>query len=131
LTKKLLYESDRLFSIYGYAMSHALLLLRSGKSTDTPTSRADILFRDVRAVEIRTWFRGIKIEEVDDPQFLDRHVSNPAEMIEHGNKIYALTGTDWNGFVVAGIMSCTEDAGELFGPSALVEEPPVKRWTVG
>jgi len=131
MNKKCLYESDRVFSIYGYAMSHGLLLLRSGKSNETPTTRVDILFRDVRAIEIRTWFKGIRIEEVDDPRFLDGQASKPEEMIEPGNRIYALTSSAWKGFIVAGIVTFTEDGGELFGPSSLVEEPPVKRWTVG
>jgi hypothetical protein len=131
MNKKLLYESDRLFSIYGYAMSHGLLLLRSGKSNETPSTRVDILFRDVRAVEIRTSFKGIRIEEVDDPQVLNNQGSNPGEMIEPGNKIYSLTSSEWSGFVVAGIVSFTEDDGSLFGPSSLVPDPPVERWSVG
>lgn len=131
MNKKLVYESDRTFSVYGYAMSHGLLLLRSGKSNENPATRVDILFRDVRAIETRKWFKGIKIEEVDDPRFLDGQASNPADMIEHGNRIYALTSAEWKGFVVAGIVTFTEDNGELFGPSSLVSDPPVIRWSVG
>ena len=52
-------------------------------------------------------------------------------MIEHGNKVYALTSSGWEGFVVGGIIQFKEDNGELFGPSELVSEPPVKRWAVG
>jgi hypothetical protein len=126
----LVYESDRLFSIFGYAMSHGLLLLRSGKTNEVVT-RVDILFQDVRATEIRTWSKGIKIEEVVDPRFLDSQRSKPADIIEAGNRIYALSGSGWQGFIVAGIVRVEEDEGDLFGPSALVSEPPVKRWTLG
>jgi hypothetical protein len=117
--------------MFGYSMSHGLLLLRSGKSNEAPTTRVDILFQDVRAMEMRTWFKGIRIEEVDDPQFLDGRLSKPDEMIEPGNKIYPLVSVGWRGFIVGGIVQLKEDDGELFGPSALVSEAPVKRWTLG
>jgi hypothetical protein len=131
MNPKLVYKSARRFSIFGYSMSHGLLLLRSGKSNESPTSRVDILFQDVRAMEIRAWFQGITIEEVDDPQFLEGQPSKPAEMIEPGNKIYSLVSDGWRGFIVGGIVGLKEDDGELFGPSALVPDPPVKRWTLG
>jgi len=131
MNHKLVYESDRLFSVFGYSMSHGLLLLRSGKSDESATTRVDILFQDVRAVEMRVWFKGIRIEEVDDPKFLEDQPSKPAETIEPGNKVYALISGGWRGFVVGGIVRFKEDDGELFGPSALVSDPPVKRWTLG
>jgi hypothetical protein len=130
MDRKLIYESDRLFSVFGYAMSHGLLLLRSGKDR-TPASRVDILFQDVRALEIRAWFQGVRIEEVADPQFLDGRPSKPAGMMEPGNKIYALISAQWQGFVLGGIVLVKEDGGEMFGPSALVSERPADRWTLG
>jgi hypothetical protein len=131
MDRKLIYESDRLFSVFGYAMSHGLLLLRSGKSDQTPASRVDILFQDVRALEIRAWFQGVRIEEVTDPQFLDGRPSKPAGMMEPGSKIYALISAQWQGFVLGGIVLVKEDGGEMFGPSALVSERPADRWTLG
>jgi hypothetical protein len=131
MNRKLVYESDRLFSLFGYSMSHGLLLLRSGKSNEAPATRVDILFQDVRAMEIRAWFKGIKVEEVDDPEFLSDRPSKPAEMIEPGNKIYALASTAWQGFIVGGTVTFKEDDGDMFGPSALVSAPPVKRWVPG
>jgi hypothetical protein len=130
MNQNLVYESDRLFSVFGYSMSHGLLLLRSGKSNETTATRVDILFQDVRAMEIRAWFKGIRIEEIDDPQFLEGQRSKPAEMIEPGNKIYALVSAGWRGFLVGGIVRFKEDDGELFGKSALVSDAPVKRWTL-
>jgi hypothetical protein len=130
MTQKLLYESDRSFSIFGYAMSHGLLLLRSVKSGGAPATRVDILFQDVRVLEIRAWFKGIKIEEVD-PTFVEGRHSNPEEMIEYGNRVYAITSSGWSGFIVGGVVQFNEDDGDRFGPSALVADPPVKRWTLG
>jgi hypothetical protein len=91
----------------------------------------DILFQDVRAMEVRVWFKGITIEEVGDLTFLEDQRSRPADMIEPGNKAYALISDCWRGFIVGGIVQFKEDDGELFGPSALVSDPPVQRWTLG
>jgi hypothetical protein len=52
-------------------------------------------------------------------------------MIEPGNKTYALISGGWRGFIVGGIVRFKEDDGELFGPSALVSDPPIKTWTLG
>jgi len=112
MNPKLVYESDRRFSLFGYSMSHGLLLLRSGKSNETPATRVDILFQDVRAMETRAQFKGIRIEEVDDPQFLDGQRSKPVEMIEPGNKTYALVSAGWRGFIVGGIVRFKEDDGD-------------------
>lgn len=128
---QLIYESDRTFSIFGYSMSHGLLLLRSGKSNEHANTRVDVLFQDVRALEIRAWFKGIRIEEAESPEFLKDQRSKPAQMIEPGNKIYSLNSSGWEGFVIAGLVQFIEDSGELFGPSSLVSESPVKRWTLG
>ncbi len=57
---QLLFSSDRKFVISSYARSHGLLLLRSVKTTANLT-RLDILFQDVRAMEIRGHFEGIEI----------------------------------------------------------------------
>jgi hypothetical protein len=129
MSEKLVYESDRVFSVFGFAMSHGVLLLRSGKSNETPT-RVDIMFKDVRAMEIRTWFKGLKVDEVDATYLAGQH-SNPEEMLEPGPKVYALTSSGWRGFIMGGIVRFNEDDGDLFDPSAIVEPPPVKRWTVG
>ena len=128
---QLVYESDRTFSVFGYSMSHGLLLLRSGKSNEHANTRVDVLFQDVRALEIRAWFKGIRIEEEINPEFLNNQRSRPAQMIEPGNKIYSLRSSGWEGFVIAGLVQFIEDSGELFGPSSLVSEPPVRRWSLG
>jgi hypothetical protein len=140
MARKLVYESDRLFNLYGYTMSHGLLLLRSKNANGPTTTWIDILFRDVRAMEIRAWLNGIRIEEIDDSRFLENERSKPIEMLEPGLKIFSITSSHyrvpvnsstWHGFVIAGIVLFEEDHGELFGPSALVPDPPMKRWSLG
>jgi hypothetical protein len=69
-------------------------------------------------MEMRCWFDGVNIEEVG-PDYLNGFRSNPVEMMEHGNRVYAVTGTGWIGFIVGGIVSTLEDNGDPLGPSGL------------
>jgi hypothetical protein len=121
------YTSERRFLMINYSISHSLLLFRSNKP-DEQSMRIDILFKDVRAMEIRSWFDGITIEQVDS-SFLAGYSSRPAEMMEHGNRVYALKGRGWSGFIVGGIVSYNEDDKMMTEPSALLKnafprEPP-------
>lgn len=117
-TDHFIYESSRTFVLFSYSAGRGLLLLRSRKSNDHMT-RLDILFQDVRAIELRTWFDGIRIEEVD-PRYIANRESRPESFMEVGNRAYALTGTGWAGFVLGGIVNVHEDDGEYMSPSRLV-----------
>ncbi len=112
------FKSDRFFLVFSYEMSHGLLLLRSRRTTAAPT-RLDVLFQDVRAIELRMWFEGVEIEEVD-AAYLQSAPARPDVLIEAGNKVYAVTGKDWRGYIVGGVMSVCEDDGDAMGPSALI-----------
>jgi len=119
MTNTILFESARKFSVFSYTVNHGVLLLRSGKTNNEPT-RIDILFQDVRAIEIRAWFDGIKIEEADIDSLQNRS-SAPIELMEPGNKIYRLAGSGWEGFILAGIVSFCEDRDDFFAPSKLTQ----------
>ena len=118
MNNRLIFESKRSFVVLSYAEGHGLLLLRSRKTTHNPT-RVDILFQDVRAMELRSWFESIAIEQVDIDYLKDFH-SRPAQMIEHGNRVYSLKGHDWQGFIVGGIVAAKEDDGDFSAPSELL-----------
>jgi hypothetical protein len=115
-----LFQSDRPFALLTYTRSHGLLLLRSGKPNPS-SKRIDVLFQDVRAMEIRAWFEGIEIAETD-AKYLENRMSVPSEMLEFGNRIYALKGVGWSGFIVGGIVSVLEDDGEFWEPSGLLSQ---------
>jgi hypothetical protein len=70
-------------------------------------------------MEIRSWFEGIEIAEVDR-EYLRDFRSNPIEMIETGHSVYALGGKGWQGFVVGGNLCIHEDEAEFMAPSALL-----------
>jgi hypothetical protein len=112
------FKSARKFSVFCYGISHGPLLLRSGK-TDEHHTRIDVLIKDVRALEIRSWFEGLEISEVDR-NYLRDFPSNPLEMMEVGLRIYALSGKGWQGFVVGGNLCVHEDDADFMAPSALL-----------
>jgi len=115
------FESKRSFVIFSFSASHGLLLLRSPKGHGCAT-RVDVLFQDVRAMELRSWFVGVKIQE-SDLQSLAKCRSNPGGIMEPGNRVYSLIGDGWCGFVAGGIMAVHEDSGEYGDPSALLSKP--------
>lgn len=115
------FKSDRKFSVFSYEISHGLLLLRSGKTNEHHT-RIDVLVKDVRAMEIRSWFEGFELKE-EDREYLREFRSNPIAMIEPENRIYALRGRAWQGFIVGGILLTQEDDGEFMDRSPLLGPP--------
>jgi hypothetical protein len=114
------FRSDRKFSVYSYGIGHGRLLLRSGKSDEHPT-RIDVLILDVRALEIRSWFEGFEIFEVDR-DYLRNFRSKPIEMVQVGLSVYALSGAGWQGFVLGGKLFVQEDDAEFMDPSALLPD---------
>jgi hypothetical protein len=116
------FKSDRKFSVVSYGVSHGPLLLRSGKNNEHQT-RIDVLILDVRAMEIRSWFEGFEITEID-PDYLRGFRSNPIEMMQIGLRAYALSGKGWQGFVVGGNLCAHEDEADFTAPSALLREWP-------
>lgn len=115
-----LLDSDRSFVIFSYSINHGLLLLRSKKAGKIST-RLDVLFQDVRAMEIRSWFDGLKIEEVG-AEYLGKQGSAPVALMETGNRVYRLIGDGWEGFILGGIVSFNEDEEDFFAPSKLLKE---------
>ena len=94
------FESGRHFQMWKYTVSHAMLLLRSVKDDDQQT-RIDVLFLGVSHVQLPTSFDGLRIERVGDA--------------------FSLSGSGWQGTVVALNMVHAEDVGEYFEPSPFAE----------
>src|SRR5947209_785034 len=91
----LLFQSDRHFVLASYAASHGILLFSSRKTNDQPT-RIDLLFQDVRAMELRNWFHGLSVFRAE-VAYLEGRRSAPQSLIEPGNVVYALRGGGWDG----------------------------------
>jgi hypothetical protein len=113
-----IFKSDRTFVVFSYSAERGLLLLRSRK-TNVFLSRIDVLIQDVRAMEIRSWFEGLEIIEVG-LDYLNQFRSDPIKMVEPGNRVYALNGNSWQGFIVGGIITVGEDDADYVAPSKLM-----------
>lgn len=74
------YQSNRSFTIAKYIASHGLLLLRRAKTTTLHT-RVDILFSDVRAMEMRCMSHGLEIA-IASPDDMRHFLSKPPETLE-------------------------------------------------
>src|SRR5262245_8613266 len=103
-----IYTSERTFQLFSYDVTHGQLLFRSCK-TDTDPTRVDVLFREVRAMELRTWFEGLEIVQEENSSFLAARPSRPIFMFDKEIRFYRLKGNGWEGFVVGGIVSYLED----------------------
>lgn len=113
------FESKRSFLIVSYSASGRLLLLRSYGHEAMPR-RIDILFQDVRGMELPTFMRdGLSIEKVG-ADYLNEFRSNPRARMEIGHQVYSLRGNDWEGYVLGGIMMSDESDGDERGQSNLV-----------
>lgn len=108
---------NRPFVLFSYTASHGLLLLRSGKSSMHST-RIDVLFQDVVAMECRSSLNSLIVEEMG-PEFLKDVRSRAADVMEPGHKVYSLSSGNWVGFIVGGIVSQHEDQREFFEASSL------------
>src|SRR6266850_5675976 len=107
----------REFQIWSYNVGHGELLLRSPKIPSLPT-RIDILFKDVRAMELRTRITGLSIEEAQPGDIMDRG-TKLVDTMEKGHKVYLIKTQDWIGCLIAGAVFWHEDQGEYGQPSAL------------
>ena len=103
-----------------YQASHGILLFRSPKHRLNAATNIDVLFTDVRAIELRAWTEGLVIEEVEAGVVADA-TSRPADLIEPGNRVYAVRGSGWEGFIVGGTFHTVEDDTDEMEPTKLME----------
>jgi hypothetical protein len=91
--------ASRRFQLWAFTVSHGQLLLCSPKGDGGPT-RVDVLFKPVRRMDLPTVMNGVRIEAVVKGRF-------------------RLSGTDWEGEVLAGTVASAEDDLDFSDPSPL------------
>ncbi|HEY4114599.1 MAG TPA: hypothetical protein VGM17_11130 [Rhizomicrobium sp.] len=99
--KKVLYSSDREFQLWKYTVSHRQLLLRNVKSPAEPT-RIDLLFKDVKGLNLATILHGIRIDLQGDSS---------------GKETYRIDSSNFSGFVLASAFAHLTDDREYNDPS--------------
>jgi hypothetical protein len=113
------YNSDRSFVQWFFTKSHGRLLLWSEKS-NTEKTRIEVLFINVAVVNIPIFMPGLNIRPVKgrDAEFaLDRI---PKQMTRD-KTLFQMSGTDWDGYVVAGKLLAAEADRDFEAPSDLLE----------
>lgn len=114
-----IFESRRKFILESYSAGHGFLLFRSNRTAED-ANILDVLFTDVRAMELRAWSDGLKIEASNSTTFSDSP-TNPTMMIENGLRVYTVKGTGWSGFVVAARLVHKEGTSAPKTPGGLCE----------
>jgi hypothetical protein len=113
-----IFESKRTFFLESYVAGHGLLLFRSNRTKEQPTV-VDVLFKDVRAMDVRAWTDELCVENASTA-LVEGYLSKPAEMIEKGLFVYRLSGLGWQGYVIACRVDSKEGAVAPKSPAGLL-----------
>ena len=106
----------RSFQVWGYAVSHGELLLRSTKSREFST-RIDVFLKGVAEFHLPTTFDGLSIKEATPEDLEPLPLLRSAMSLRHGRKIFIVEGNEFVGYVAALGLWCHEDDGEYYEPS--------------
>lgn len=110
-----LYSSPRRFALWLYAVGHRTLLLRSVKSAESRT-RVDVVFKPVSHLNLPASLDGLVVRMLDDVE--RGTVAGTARLsLEPSDRIYAVSGQGFEGWVVSETMGWHEDEGEYNDPS--------------
>ncbi len=115
LTSNPLVAFERQFEVWGYWVSHSQMLLRSNKTDDAAT-RIDVFFANVAAFDLPTVFQGLTISEVSWRKAASLGVQLGSHTMT-AQKLFAIRGADFSGYVVASAVAWHEDRGTPSSPS--------------
>lgn len=106
---------ERAFQVWAYTVGMGRLLLRSTKS-ETFTTRVDVLFQNVKAMNLGTQLDGLVVSRADEP--LAARITEETGLLPDEDALFfRVESADRTGYVVAGAMAEDEDSGEYFEPS--------------
>jgi hypothetical protein len=98
---------DRTFEIWAYQVSpHQPLLLRSSPNGTCPT-RIEIFFKQVDTINLPTRFHGLSISEATDED-VQSVGFEPERLLRNHQKLFVLRGSEYSGYVVAGMVTWHE-----------------------
>jgi hypothetical protein len=116
-----IFNRQRTFQIWEYTAGHKQLLLRSTKAEGLPT-RIDVLFKVVRAINLLTVMDGLTISEAAEGQQVGPRLPSDS-LILYEQKVFVVRSSNFEGYVVAGVMAWHEDEGEYYDPSHFQLKP--------
>lgn len=106
-----------------YDPTHGRLLFRR-MTANTTQKRVDIVFNDVRTIQVCTFFESIMFNEIDSTETVGKV---PASEItnEPGLRWFKIISKDWEGYICAGSVGFHEDDAGFSEPSAIYEAGPL------
>jgi hypothetical protein len=112
---------DRVFQLWAYTVGMGRLLLRSTKSEQFDT-RIDVLFQNVQALQLPSMLSGLVIATADSAE-AERITRATGLLPDDDRTFFTLTGSNFAGYVVAGVVVSCEDTGDYFEPSEVWPTP--------
>lgn len=113
---------DRIFQLWAFRVGMGRLLLRSTKNEQF-NIRVDVLFQNVQALQVPAVLMGLVVSDADDAT-TDRITRSTGLLAGDDCRFFALTGSGYAGYVVAGTVVGSEDCGEYYEPSRVWPETP-------
>jgi hypothetical protein len=121
MTERLGDWPERTFQLWAYTVGMARLLLRSTKN-ETFATRIDVLFQNVKALQVPTSLDGLVVTEADGE--LAKRIESDTGMLFEESHFFAIETARGVGYIVASVMVSREDEGEYFDPSDLWPDRP-------
>jgi|RhiMetdeSRZDD1v2_1073273.scaffolds.fasta_scaffold446950_2 hypothetical protein len=106
---------QREFQIWIYTVGHAQLLLRSNRSSERGT-RVDVLFKGVEGIQLPTILQGLILTKAPRPEAYAISKKIVVRLRDDQN-VFVCRGSNYVGFVIAGVAFAHEDEGYHSDPS--------------
>jgi hypothetical protein len=100
---------ERRFEVWVYSVSHAQLMLRGNRS-ETFTTRIDVLFKGVAAINLPTIFDGFLVTESTGDEVRELNLQLGSNSLVR-QRTFIIRGQNFAGHVVALAMFWHEDSG--------------------
>jgi len=117
MTPPLVDRRERIFQVWSYTVGMGRLLLRSTKN-ETFTTRVEVLFQNVKAMQLPTSLEGLVVAEAD-AELAQRIEAETGLTRGEGARFFGLWTSHRVGYVVAGVVVSEEDEGEYYESSKL------------
>jgi hypothetical protein len=113
------FDSSRSFVQWFFTKSHGRLLLWSEKG-NTEKTRIEVLFSDVAVINIPIYMPGLKITPVKGAEAQAELARVPKQMTPD-KVLFRMSGTDWDGYVIASLLTVAEGDRSFDAPSDLLD----------
>jgi hypothetical protein len=113
------FDSSRFFVQWFYTKSHSRLLLWSEQG-NTERTRIELLFLDVAVINIPVYMRGLKITPLKGREVQAELARVPVQQTRD-KVLFRMSGTDWEGYVIAASLTVAEAERSFDAPSDLLD----------